>query len=1033
MSTDCGSACCMCDECLCDGCCAGIMVATPVSVANPPGRPRLVYRAGTHPQFLASMRARLASAEFPALAALSTRDPADFALALLDGWATIADVLTFYTERIANEGFLRTATEEFSVRRLAELVGYSPRPGLSASAYLAFTVTAGQTVPIPIGSKAQQVPPSGQLPATFETAEPLTAYGHLSTLAIRRSQPPQLTAHTLPDTTGLVFTGNLTDMRNGDRILVQLYGNGTDPKAWAIYEVTAVEVDAPANRTTATVAVREPNPPAQPTRADRITPAEIPDPQQTTRLELLVEALRKAPSQPPGDPALLSRDLRDLLSPDKGGVTALLGNIVPEVAGVLDTALANSSAANPHPPAVTRMRQSAMLFGATAPKFPTYVDGHVTGYVDPKVTSLKVDGPGEKPPTPENHPAIAPPDYKSSKTLDLDGVYPGIVADSELVLINQVISVIRPGQPAKVDPVSFRTVTDVTMVTVSVLGLSTKVTRLTLDKPWPYEPTIVVDDPLPEVNPDLHEVLDNTVVLAQPQDLSLAGESLDDVDIGCVPDDSSSQRSATLLLDAGASTAACGATLELDGLYPELEPGRWLIVSGERTDAAIKAAQDPHATGSGPTGVHGGELVMVAAVEHRATQIPSSDGTAAGAGEKTVDLPGDTVHSFVRLAAPLAFSYRRPSVVVYGNVARATHGETRREVLGSGDPSTPFARYPLKQPPLTYLPAPTAAGARATLDVFVDSVRWHQADSLLDIGPDDRRYVIDTDDEGNSAVVFGAARPPTGIENLRAQYRSGIGTSGNAVAGTVATPLDQPLGVTAVTNPLAATGGADRDGQETVRRNAAVSVQALDRLVSVSDYADFATAFAAVGAASASELSDGRRVVVHVTIAGIDDAPIAATSDLTVNLRAALRDLGDPNQEVQVAVRTLKALVVSARVHIDPDRAWVDVEPTVRARLLATFGPGQRDIGQGVAQSEVLAAIQSVPGVLYTDLKILDSLGESELVAPDPTKNLGVRTVVPASLASFDPTAAAGAAPIRAAELLILSPSAPDTLVLEAL
>jgi predicted phage baseplate assembly protein len=317
--------------------------------------------------------------------------------------------------------------------------------------------------------------------------------------------------------------------------------------------------------------------------------------------------------------------------------------------------------------------------------------------------------------------------------------------------------------------------------------------------------------------------------------------------------------------------------------------------------------------------------------------------------------------------------------------------------------------------------------------VFVDSVRWREVDSLGDIGPDDRSYVIDTDDSGKSAVVFGAARPPTGIENIRAQYRSGIGTSGNAAAGTVTTPLDQPLGVTAVTNPLSATGGADRDGQETVRRNAAVSVQALDRLVSVSDYADFATAYAGIGAASARELSDGRRLVVHVTIAGIDDAPIAPTSDLTINLQRALHDLGDPNQEVQVAVRTLRTLVVSAGVHIDPNRTWPDIEPTVRAKLLATFGPGHRDIGQGVAQSEILAATQSVPGVLYTDLKILDSLGEAELVAPDPTEGLGVQTVVRAALAGFDPTPTSGVRQIRPAELLILSPSVPDTLVLEAL
>ena len=258
--------------------------------------------------------------------------------------------------------------------------------------------------------------------------------------------------------------------------------------------------------------------------------------------------------------------------------------------------------------------------------------------------------------------------------------------------------------------------------------------------------------------------------------------------------------------------------------------------------------------------------------------------------------------------------------------------------------------------------------------MFVDSVRWHEAASVLDIGPDDRGYVIDTDDSGNSAVLFAAARPPSGTENIRAHYRSGIGTSGNAAVNTITTPLDQPLGVTAVTNPLPATGGADRDGRETVRRNAAASVQALDRLVSVSDYADFASSFAGVGAASARELSDGHAFVVHVTVAGIDDTPIAPTSDLIANLQLALEGLGDPNQQVQVGVRTLRALAVSARLRIDPDRVWSDVEAAVRARLLAAFGPGQREIGRGVAQSEVLATIHAVPGVVYVEPTIFEAL-----------------------------------------------------------
>lgn len=1019
MSAECGCACGSGADCGCDECCAGIALATPVSVANSPGQPRLNYRVGTAPQFVASMRARLASTEFPALAALTTRDPSDFSLALLDGWATVADVLTFYTERIANEGYLRTATEEFSVRRLAELVGYRPRPGLSATAYLAFTVAAGQTASIPIGTKAQQIPGPGQLPATFETAEPLVGHGHLSTLGIRRAQPQLLSAMTLPIMKKLLLAGNVTELRPGDQITVEVFGEGS---GWALYEVRGVEFDATANKTNVSVKVEWPKPeepeqqPGQGGGGVVIRNGHHP-----TRLESLVEALRKPPSRPPATSADLGRSVTDLLAPEKSGVTTLLADIVPGVAGSLNSALAHSSTANPAAPKASRLRMSAMLFGATAPKYPIYSAGSVVGYVDPKKAhDLETD---------VFHPAINPPNYVSRKTLDLDAVYPGILVNSEIVLINPDLFDVSEG--AIRSPVAVRTVTAVSTVTDNLLGLSAKVTRLTLDVSWPFEGADRGDDGGGPPDLPLHGVLDNTTVLFSPQSLTLAGESIDDVDVGCNPVQSLGKRSAPLT-DAGGPT--CGDTLELDGLYPELEPGRWLIVSGERTDAAIKSAQDPDVNGAGATGVPGGELVMVAAVEHRPARIAVAVPGEQGAQDQVelIELPGDTVHTFVRLAAPLAFTYARPSVVIYGNIARATHGETRGEVLGGGDPTKPFARYPLKQPPLTYLPAPSASGAQSSLDVFVDSVRWQEADSLLDIGPDERRYVIDTDDDGNTAVIFGATRPPSGAENIRARYRSGIGTTGNAAALTIATPLDHVLGVTAVTNPLPATGGADPDGRETVRRNATASMQALDRLVSVSDYADFASAYAGVGAAAARELSDGRQTVVHVTIAGIDDAPIAPDADLTANLRLALRALGDPNQDVHVAVRTLKALVVSARVRIDRDRQWSDVEAAVRARLVATFGPGQRDIGRGIAQSEVLAAIHSVPGVIYGDMTIFDSIGEAQLVSADPAAGLTLRKLVRAALARFDNTEP-GPGQILPAELVILRPSAPDTLILEAL
>src|SRR5712691_3834686 len=92
------------------------------------------------------------------LQGLTTRDQSDPAIAMLAAWATVADVLTFYQERIANEGYLRTATERRSLLELARLVGYVLRPGVAASVFLAYTLEKGPNVTILPGNRAQSVP-----------------------------------------------------------------------------------------------------------------------------------------------------------------------------------------------------------------------------------------------------------------------------------------------------------------------------------------------------------------------------------------------------------------------------------------------------------------------------------------------------------------------------------------------------------------------------------------------------------------------------------------------------------------------------------------------------------------------------------------------------------------------------------------------------------------------------------------------------------------------------------------------------------
>ena len=114
-------------NCTC-GCCAGISVATPIAEYNPPGLPAISYRTGTWATFHQSMLARLSSSDYPALAGLRTRSDDDYSIALLDASAIVLDILTFYQERLANEGYLGTATQLYSLIQLTKLIGYQPSP-----------------------------------------------------------------------------------------------------------------------------------------------------------------------------------------------------------------------------------------------------------------------------------------------------------------------------------------------------------------------------------------------------------------------------------------------------------------------------------------------------------------------------------------------------------------------------------------------------------------------------------------------------------------------------------------------------------------------------------------------------------------------------------------------------------------------------------------------------------------------------------------------------------------------------------------
>ncbi|GAA2431354.1 putative baseplate assembly protein [Streptomyces macrosporus] len=1166
----------------------------PRALHNPPGRSALDYRVGEYGSFLAAMLDRLASPAHPALRGLTARTPDDPSIALLDAWAVLGDLLTFHSERIADEGYLRTADDHRSLVRLGRLVGYRPRPGIAADTHLAYTVDrdprSREDVPvtIPRGSRSLSVPASSEEEAqTFETTEDLTARWSWNHLAVRRRRPAPLTFEDLRERSEVYVAGTANALSVGDRLLFVFSGDGSGaPGQRLLLPVTRVRIDRDDDSTALGLPVSPP-----PTLAELIeelerwiTPAadgphprpvgsrlvEEFDEQVLTRLRadldlldtpeafarrlaeplerleearalaepyasvaawferlaaVLVDLRERAallgPLLPDGTgtavghratesghpatralaallPALRGRGTRRppvtgaappdparLFGPDSDLGARLLSALDPSVSGELRTAW-RQVAAPTAPPALTdllAMRVTAAPFGSTAPLKPVQdqygrvirqSDWPLTGAV---LTTMRVvfDTAGKVPvraefvhaePTAtvqrgENLPAdtefeLGPgtvalsthtgqdDDPSRLRRRPMDSREPGVTAELGADLPQLRLFVSRPGADGRVrvvvegggDPrqwslgpgdrdqtaygtyevtVAYTTGGEPTNVEIGVATVPGPVHRNVLALDTVHEAITVgswvaIERPRKGaeggIPGDRALALVTTRVTAvrtgshtrygitgRGTELTLADPWLDEHDVLLSHIRDATVHAAGEALrpaDEPLADDVGGNEIELAELYDGLRPGRRLIFSGERTDIP------------NTSGVRGTELAVIAAVEQRFDPR----------------LPGDHVHTVLTLTADLAHRYRRETLTVHGNVVPATHGESRDEAIGSGDASRPNQTFTLWHAPLTWLPAdhrpPVSGrghlhGAEPALEVRVDGLLWHPVDSLAGRGPHERVYVIGTDADGRTTVTFGdgvhGARLPTGHENVRARYRFGTGGAANVAAGRVTQAVTRPLGVTAVTNPLPATGGSEADGPESTRRDIPLAVSALDRLVSVRDYEDFARSRAGIGRASAREVYDGRRRVLHVTVAGADDVPIDEGSGALRSLRASLAAHGDPRLPVRVDVREPVLLLLAARIKPARDHSWADVEPRVRRALLREMGFAGRELGQPARLSEVLATAHSVPGVEYVDVDVFTGVPAS--ATPYDPERLpagadGPRAVVPARLAEYD-------------------------------
>jgi hypothetical protein len=147
--------------------------------------------------------------------------------------------------------------------------------------------------------------------------------------------------------------------------------------------------------------------------------------------------------------------------------------------------------------------------------------------------------------------------------------------------------------------------------------------------------------------------------------------------------------------------------------------------------------------------------------------------------------------------------------------------------------------------------------------------------------------------------------------------------------------------------------------------------------------------------------------------------------------------------------RELAMLVLSAKIRLAADYRWEPVAQQVRDALLDAFGFQRRALGQPALLCEVMSVMQAVPGVAYVDvdsfggvpevvtgadgtrrLPTLDEISQTvrAIVSPGSTQGLS-QTSGPAQAVIVNATGFAHGM-IRPAQLAVLTPAVPATLVL---
>jgi predicted phage baseplate assembly protein len=349
--------------------------------------------------------------------------------------------------------------------------------------------------------------------------------------------------------------------------------------------------------------------------------------------------------------------------------------------------------------------------------------------------------------------------------------------------------------------------------------------------------------------------------------------------------------------------------------------------------------------------------------------------------------------------------------MIVTNAIDAFNQETiRGETLGGSDASPmqqfTFLRHPLLDDEVLEIKErqkPSAEeladlGNEPTRPVEPDNpqnnevwVRWRRVDSFFASGPRSRHYSLDY---VSGVLSFGDGRrgmvPPEGKNNIvAASYRIGGGNLGNVNSNTLTSSGRALAYIESVTNPLPATGGADRETIDEAKARAPYTIKSRDRAVTTEDYEMLALR-ASTQLARARCVPD-RSNRGHVTLALVPKGELRG-EELTRRLvpsnevlRFVKRYLDDRKlvgtvlNVIRPKYKDLSLKVILIRRSVGTsDRLRKDIESKLRRYLHALVGGRDGrgwEFGRPVLKAELIHLVEEVPGVEGVDnLEIRDEM-----------------------------------------------------------